>query len=372
MELNWLTDHIAVSEISGSHGDLLTGVQAQSSIAQNPGLVPAAIDPSASEVVWADVGSKPLQEWQFLFSLQTIAQSDGHLVTIRTPIEELADAREAAGDSISPGGFIFHMSRCGSTLLGNVLSGSPKHLVINQPGPLQDGFWTYLTRGWTNLPTNNGEIGSSQDVSNFQHLVHLILRRRSPKPLQGFIKFRSWAVLFLPFIQRAFPDVPCVFLYRDPREVVASSIQKKNVAVFATRPQRAFLADCNENDIDNLSDIHFMQRCYAAYFKKVLASSQNRLWLLNYNRLKPDALPRLLVDVFSIDPKGRELEQMLEQFQYYSKDPRANRNTFDAGRDRKAKIEKVDQFGAIDPCLLDLYVTLNRSASNLYPEPLSR
>ncbi len=370
MELNWLTDHLAVLEISGSLGDLLTGEQARSAIARNAGLVPAAIDPQAEEVIWADVGRNPLQEWQFLFSLQGIAQTDGHLTTIRTRIEELADARGVAGQLVSPAGFVFHMSRCGSTLLGNVLSGSPKHLVINQPGPLQDGFWTHLTGGWTNLPTSDGEIGSDDDVTNFQHLVHLILRRRSPEPLHGFIKFRSWAVLFLPFIRRAFPDVPCLFLYRDPREVVASSIQKANVAVFATQSQRAFLADCDESELDGLTDVDFMQRCYIAYFKKILASSEGNLRLLNYSMLKPDALSLLLTEVFSIRARENEFAQMLDQFRYYSKDPQGNRNAFDADRDRKAKTAKVDALGFIDPDLVDLYRTLNHSTRNLFPESL--
>jgi hypothetical protein len=370
MELNWLTDHLAVREISGSPGDFLTGEQAQSFIARNPGLLPAAIDPEAAEVIWADVGRNPLQEWQFLFSLQSIVQKDGHLVTVRTPMEELSEARSAVRDLVPPAGFIFHMSRCGSTLLGNVLSGSSKHLVINQPGPLQDGFWTFLTRGWANLPTSDGEIGSSLDLSNFQHLIHLILRRRSPEALHGFIKFRSWAVLFLPFIRQAFPDVPCLFLYRDPREVVASSIQKKNVAVFATRSQRAFLADCDESELDGLTEVDFMQRCYIAYFNKTLASFQSNLWLLNYGRLKPEALPCILKDVFSIRASDVDMAQMVGQFEYYSKDPQANRNTFDANRDRRAKIAKLNAQDSIDPQLADLYLTLDQSTKNLFPGSL--
>lgn len=369
MELNWLPDHQAVQEISGTSGHLLIGERACTAITDQPGLVPAAIDPEAEEVIWADVGENPLQEWQFLFSLQKIAQKDGQLRTIRTRLDELTHTKTAAEDIVPPVGFIFHMSRCGSTLLGNALSGTPKHLVINQPGPLQDGFWTYLTKGWTTVPSSDGTIGTSRDIEVFQDLLHLILRRRRQDYHHGFIKFRSWAVLFLPFIRRAFPDVPCLFLYRDPREVVGSTIQKQNVAVFAIERQRAFLAGCAESELEGLTELDFMQRCYINYFNSVIGSKNDDIHLLNYNRLGPDALSLLLSNVFSLTTGEDDLALMQEQFRYYSKDPQANRKAFDAARDRKAKIAKAEKaLGQINDQLADLYVVLNQSPRNLFPE----
>ena len=39
------------------------------------------------------------------------------------------------------------------------------------------------------------------------------------------IKFSSWCLLSFDLIRAAFPEVPCVFIYRDPREVMPSLVR---------------------------------------------------------------------------------------------------------------------------------------------------
>jgi hypothetical protein len=262
------------------------------------------------------------------------------------------------------------MSRCGSTLLGNVLDGSPRHLVVNQPGALQDGFWTWLTDDWTTTDSLDIEGQTADQEAIFRDLVTLILRRRSPAPVHGFIKFRSWAVLFLPFIRRAFPDVPCLFLYRAPEEVLGSVLQKKNVAAFATARQKAFLAKAGDADVEAMSEMAFMSRCYAAYFRHALGDRGDSMVMLNYDKLRPNALPLILDRVFSLEVDAAELEAMAERFRYYSKDPQAGRTDFDADRDRKAKKAKADQanVAAYSADLMQLYGELERSPRNLFAD----
>ena len=42
-----------------------------------------------------------------------------------------------------------------------------------------------------------------------------------------FVKFDSWNTLDLALIRRAFPDVPWIFLYRDPVEVIVSHMRQR-------------------------------------------------------------------------------------------------------------------------------------------------
>ena len=210
MELNWLPDHEAVDAITGPIDQAISADEAKRALLDAPGLIPAAVDPDTATIIWADVGENDLQEWQFLFSLSAIAkEAGGRVPTIRTHLEDLPELEPAIGDTIPIAGFIFHMSRCGSTLLGNILNRSPRHAAINQPGPLQDGFWTYMTEHWMqpSLPAEN-RAKFDRDKDLFQHLVRAILRRRSHAGSEGFIKFRSWSILFVDFIQSAFPDIP--------------------------------------------------------------------------------------------------------------------------------------------------------------------
>jgi hypothetical protein len=47
-------------------------------------------------------------------------------------------------------------------------------------------------------------------------------RQRTSEQKAYFVKFTSYNVLFIDFIKAAFPDVPCLFLYREPGEVLVS------------------------------------------------------------------------------------------------------------------------------------------------------
>ena len=50
----------------------------------------------------------------------------------RTPIEALA----ALPRGLAPSGFVFHMSRCGSTLCAQALARDPSNIVLSEPGPV--------------------------------------------------------------------------------------------------------------------------------------------------------------------------------------------------------------------------------------------
>ncbi len=371
MELNWLPDHEAVATITGPVGPAIGTDEAGRILHQTPGMIPAAIDPDTETVIWADVGENDLQEWQFLFSLSAIAkESDGSVRTMRTHLRDLPHLEASIGNTIPVSGFIFHMSRCGSTLLGNVLNRSPQHAAINQPGPLQDGFWTLMTDHWRrpSLPRQDC-AESNSDNRLLQHLIRAILRQRSDMRSHGFIKFRSWSVLFADFIQDAFPDVPCLFMYRKPIEVLASVVQKKNVAEFATEAQRAFLAGDEAYASPDVDNLDFMTACYANYFEKALAARSSQTKFLNYRDLKSSNLQRILVEGFHFESPITDLDLMEDEFRYYSKDRAQAKSTFSKERDQNAKATKVSEHVMAEQLseLSRLYQELDTAPNNLFP-----
>ena len=370
MELNWLPDHEAIAAITGPIGPVITTGEARRALIEAPGLLPAAVDPHTETIIWADAGESDLREWQFLFSLSAIAkEAGGHVPTIRTHLEDLPHLEQAIGDTIPVSGFIFHMSRCGSTLLGNVLNRSPRHVAINQPGPLQDGFWTYATEHWKHpsLPAEN-RAKNDRDKNLFQHLVRAILRRRSDAGSKGFIKFRSWSVLFVDFIQNAFPDIPCVFMYRKPIEVLASVVQKKNVAEFATMAQKTFLAGDKKHASPDVDNLDFMTACYANYFKKALAAKPNQTAFLNYRDLRSDHLQRILREGLQMKGCISDLDLMQDEFRFYSKDRAEAKSAFSKERDLSAKTTKIQEYVLTDQLsdLARLYQQLEAAPNNLF------
>ncbi len=164
-------------------------------------------------IYWRD--SRPIVDWGHLgtrrftepFFTQTIDRCVRHpadlLFRPQTPLEELGDMAGAQA-GVRPAGFIFHMSRCGSTLISQMLAASPENVVLSEAAPIDDILRAHF---------RNPAVTEEQRVQWLQWLVNILAWRRHPAEKHVFIKFDCWHVLFLPLIQRAFPDVPWIFLY---------------------------------------------------------------------------------------------------------------------------------------------------------------
>ncbi len=130
----------------------------------------------------------------------------------QTPIDAL-DEVTAAQPGVRPTGFIFHMSRCGSTLVSQMLAALAQNIVISEASPIDS-----ILRASRHDPGITDEMR----IAWLQGLVGAYGRKRDGLEEHLYIKFDSWHTLCLDLVRRAFPDVPWVFLYRDPVEVLAS------------------------------------------------------------------------------------------------------------------------------------------------------
>ena len=130
----------------------------------------------------------------------------------QTSIDALTELA-AVRPGVPPAGFIFHTSRCGSTLVGQMLAALPEHIVISEAGPIDTVLRSHL---------RDGRIGDEERMAWLRGLLNAYGQRRSGPERRLYVKFDSWSVFELPLIHRAFPDVPWIFLYRDPTEVLVS------------------------------------------------------------------------------------------------------------------------------------------------------
>jgi hypothetical protein len=131
----------------------------------------------------------------------------------RTSFKALvADAPHHA--AIAPSGFVYHMSRCGSTLAARMLMAVSGHLVASEPEPLD------AVVQWATL----SEASREDQVAAMRAIVAALGRQRSAGQRRFFIKLDAWHTLALPLFRAAFPDVPWLFLYREPTEVIVSQM----------------------------------------------------------------------------------------------------------------------------------------------------
>jgi hypothetical protein len=166
----------------------------------------------------------PLVEWSYLgdvrfqdpFFDQTIervrSKPFNELFTHQTQVAEL-DRWYEQSPGLAPCGFIFHMSRCGSTLISQMLAALPESLVISEALPLD-------------VLARSRRIPAEDKAQWLRSMVGALGQRRSGEETRYFIKFDSSTIVALPFVRQVFPETPWVFVYRDPAEVIVSQLRE--------------------------------------------------------------------------------------------------------------------------------------------------
>lgn len=203
-----------------------------------------------------------------------------------TGIETLLD-RAVSRPGLRPTAFIFHVSRCGSTLLAQMAASLPNTNVLSEAVPIDDVLRAAEAEdvriAWLGaLISALGQPREAADATGDGVGQHLL------------VKFDAWHSAQIPLVQRAFPDVPCVFLYRDPDAVVASQLRMPGVhmvpgtldpAAFGLDPASALQVDREEYVCRVLGSI------YAAGAR---CAAEGRVTLLNYADFPARAMSQVL------------------------------------------------------------------------------
>jgi hypothetical protein len=132
----------------------------------------------------------------------------------RTPVTALMEFA-STHNGRPPDAFIFHMSRCGSTLLSQMLTALPATRVISEATTIDRVL--YADRALPGLPA----------ATQLEWLRALVLAygASARAPFARYvIKLDAWHVDRLALIEQAFPEVPWVFLFRHPLEVLVSNL----------------------------------------------------------------------------------------------------------------------------------------------------
>ncbi len=113
-----------------------------------------------------------------------------------------------------PPTFLFHVSRCGSTLLTQQLALDDRCIVLSE-APVLDACLRLHLR-------SPGVVSEERGDRLFLAALALLGRPRFPAESLLFVKADSWHVHFHGRLRRMFPDAPMVLLHREPSAVLAS------------------------------------------------------------------------------------------------------------------------------------------------------
>jgi hypothetical protein len=266
-------------------------------------------------------GSRFMVDWAFLGELrftdpffeQTVGRCLRHPASLlfrhQTTIETLGDFA-ALHPGLKPSGFIFHMSRCGSTLIPQMLTAVPRNLALSEPGPV-DG----ILRAHFRMP----DITEQQRIPWLQGMVSALGQPRHGEE-NYIIKFDSWHALFLPTILRAFPDVPWIFLYRNPVEVMVSQHIQRGAQMVPGLIQPE-LFGMRTQELPGLSLDDYCSCVLESICKAALAAaSSGHGMLINYRQLPEEIWPALMRH-WKLRFSTEETKQMFEATKLYAKNP---------------------------------------------------
>jgi hypothetical protein len=229
------------------------------------------------------------------------------LFTHRTPIAELG-RWYTASPGMAPAGFIFHMSRCGSTLVSQMLAALPENVVISEAGPLDR-----LARAKS--------IPEAVKAEWLRWMVSALGQRRSGQETRYFVKFDSSTVLALPSIRRAFPSVPWIFLYRNPEEVLVSHLRQPAPAMCPGLITDVTAIDAPMNEVLSMSAEEYAARVIGRICEYAALRMDECGMLVNYTQL-PEAVWHSIALRFGVKFSADELVRMRNVALYDAKRPR--------------------------------------------------
>lgn len=183
------------------------------------GWLPVALTEYAGQVAidWARFGDAPIDRSFYADAIATATYRPFNRVLRHATALDAFVAAAPAQPAASLGGLIFHMSRCGSTLVGQMLGVLDATISLSEPGPLDAVVRFALARP---------DIPQDRHVALMRAMV-AALTRPGKGEQRCFIKLDSWHILALPLFRAAFPDVPWIYLFRDPAEVLVSQLRMR-------------------------------------------------------------------------------------------------------------------------------------------------
>lgn len=281
---------------------------------------------SQAWVDWCYLGDQRLTEPFFDHSIEKALQHPFNLAFRRqTSVEYLAEL-EKSQPGLSPDGFVFHLSRTGSTLVAQMLAVLPENIVVSEAS-LIDALFRPEVQFF--------RIDKEQHISWLRGIISALGRPRLKEEKRFFIKFDSWHITHLPLIQRAYPAVPWIFLYRNPVEVLVSLSREggRRLVPGAIDPAELGLEMA---DVFRLPTEEYHARILSRICEAALANYRPGLTrFVNYQEL-PGAVWTSLADHFRFVCSEADRELMRERSEFSGKGPAARFQDDKATKERAA------------------------------------
>lgn len=290
----------------------LCRLEAEGGATLPPGWLPTRLKQRLGRLVldWLYVGSQRLTEPFFEDTLAACrVRPFARLFRVETPPEALDGWETRPGLPLA--GLIFHLSRCGSTLIAQMLAALPQNVVISEAALID----TVLSASFHD-PT----IPNTHRISWLRGAVHALGQQRYPQAKRLFLKLDCWHISALPLILRAFPGVPWVFISRDPVEVMVSHARRRGRQMVPGLIEPGWV----DIEADALAWMGMDEYCARVLAHLCRAAIEHhalgRGRLVAYSEL-PEVVCPSLTSFFGLTPPPEEIQAMRNAAQFHAKRP---------------------------------------------------
>lgn len=215
--------------------------------------------------------------------------------------------------SIAPTALIFHVSRCGSTLLAQLLSLDEQNIVLAEP-PIFDEVLREIA-------FEKPEISEQKIDDSIKAVVKFLGQKRTGDEQNFFIKLDSWHVFYYEKLRKLYPDTPFVFSYRRPDEVIRSQAKEPGMHAAPGVIQPALFGFTLEETLIIKRPI-YVAKVLEKYFERyleIIEKDKNTLFV-NYAEGILTSLEKIVHFLkLKIEPTVKQ--KMLERTQFHSKRP---------------------------------------------------
>ena len=217
----------------------------------------------------------------------------------------------ASLNPVAPAVIIFHLSRCGSTLITQMFATSGRFIVLSEV-PIFDEIF--------GLPLADEQFDEASIAGLLSASLNFYGRKRFPDEEHVVLKTDCWHIFFYHTLRKMFPLVPIVIMYRRPEEVFRSLAQMPGRQVV---PQ---LVNPEIFGFPGMPEVYQIDNYTAAIIEKMLekflevADADKNTLLLNYNE-GPVNIINNISRFARIHLSDAELAVMRERAKYHSKKP---------------------------------------------------
>lgn len=265
-------------------------------------------------VRWVDMRGVRLAEPFFHQTIERVGRELPPRAEVVTDIDALLQF-EKISDALRPTGFIFHASRCGSTLVSNACAAVGDTLVFSEPYVVDKLLGRLLTQ------PEGDEFGARLWQIFLRAAVAALGQRREGGERGFVIKLACCSTLQLGRVLRLWPDVPWVFVYRDPVEIMVSNLDNVPdwMRVEEQPEHTAAVVGVTPEQVTRMSPEEFCARALGKFYDAAAVHADARAKLLAYEQLAPETLADV-TRLFGAAPAPVELGEIERVSRLYSKD----------------------------------------------------